>query len=278
MAYKDILVQADAGEASARRSRIAARLARQFNAELTGVFLRTTFPIQSFTAGPYGVVPPIVTPKLIAEYEDVMDAAAAGARASFEAAVREAGVPSEWLTVDGDTPRAMLQCMRRTDLTVFPRDLLPTVREYGLTPAQLGMWGGGPMLVLPDVAADQPIGRRVLVAWNDSREAARALRDAWPLLATAEEVVVLIVSAQGDVGPEGMLRRHFEHHGCKAKVMVEQSPEASIGEVILRQAAGLNADLVVMGLYGHARLQELLLGGVSRDLLKASPTALLVSH
>ncbi len=133
------------------------------------------------------------------------------------------------------------------------------------------------MLIAPEHAAAKP-GRHVLVAWNGSREAARALRSSWPFLTAAEQVHVLVVSRGGLGGPDGFLQRHFEHHGINPNLIVDDRHDASAGEIIREQAVALGADLVVMGVYGHSRLREFVLGGVSRDMLRHSTTPLLVSH
>lgn len=278
VSYKAILVQADESEASTQRSMAAAGLAQRFGAHLTGVFLRTSFPSRYYAYGPFGGVPPTILPNLIAEHDQAMAAASEEARGRFEAAAATAGVDSDWMVLDGDTAQEMVDCMRRTDLTVFPRDRLPIVAENGVEIAGLGLQSGGPVLVLPPGAPDARIGRRVLIAWNGSREAARALNDAWPFITEAEKVFVLTVAPHGDRGPEGLLQRRLERHGCQVEVIVERSEDASAGRVLLDQIKILGADLVVMGLYGRSRLQEMVLGGVSRDVLRSSPVPLLVSH
>lgn len=278
VSYKAILVQADESEASTQRSMAAAGLAQRFGAHLTGAFLRTSFPGRYYVYGPYGGVPPTILPNLIEEHDQAMAKAAEEARARFEAAAGEVDVASDWMVLNGDTAQELVDCMRRTDLTVLPRDRLPIVAENGIEVAGLGLQSGGPVLVLPPGAPGARIGRRVLIAWNGSREAARALNDAWPFITEAEKVFVLTVSPHGDRGPEGLLQRRLERHGCQVEVIVERSEDASAGQVLLDQIKVLGADLVVMGLYGRSRLQEMVLGGVSRDVLRGSPVPLLVSH
>lgn len=278
MSCRDILVQVDATAPSRTRAATAAALAHRFGAHLTGVFLRTSFPAQYFEGGPYWATPAGVLHEVIQRHNEAVDKAEEAARQTFEAVADEAGVRSDWLSLSGDTQEPMADCMRRADLTILPRDPDPVLGQSGISPAQLGLTIGGPILVLPDPSPGQTVGERVLVAWNGKREAARALRDAWTFIAAAQQVHVLIVGPKGGDGPDSRLQRHFEHHGCEADVIVDRSEDASAGRVILETAAALKADLVVMGLYGHGRLREFILGGATRELLQQAPIPVLISH
>jgi nucleotide-binding universal stress UspA family protein len=278
MSYRDILVQADTTTASVTRSRLAAQLAGRFGAHLTGVFLKTEFLRQYMVPEAISGLPASEIERMVKEHEDAVGEAAEHARLAFEAAAAQAGVTSDWLMVSGDTPQDLLACARRVDLTILPTATTPNLGQQRITAAEVAIGGGGPVLVTPEAVTDARFGSRVLVAWNGSKEAARALRDAWPIIQQADDVHVLIVSPQGDTGPESLLQRHLEHHGCDAKILIDRSDDASAGEVLRQQVRELQADLVVMGLYGQSRLQELVLGGVSRDLLKSSPVPLFVAH
>lgn len=279
MSFRDILVQADEQAASTRRCEFAARLANRFNAHLTGVFLRPTIACRYYSHGPAIDAPPIIPPSVVAAYSEVMDAAEADARLRFEAAAALSSAESDWLSIEGDVPTPMIACMRRADLTIFPRDALPVLVGNGVTPARLALASGRPVIVFPDEAAGRTarLGRRILICWNGRREAARALQDAWPFIVAADSVTVLIVSSAAD-GPESALQRHFEHHGVSADIVVERRHDQDVGEVILDQIGRTEADLVVMGLYGHSRVQELVLGGASRTMLAKAPVPMFVSH
>jgi len=116
------------------------------------------------------------------------------------------------------------------------------------------------------------VGQRVVVGWNSTREAARAVNDAMPLLVAAEVVTVLTIDArEAPLGhgqlPGADISLHLARHGVKAQVEQTVSADLSVGDVLLSRAADLGADLLVMGAYGHSRLRELLLGGATRTLL-----------
>jgi nucleotide-binding universal stress UspA family protein len=137
----------------------------------------------------------------------------------------------------------------------------------------------------------------VIVAWSPARETARALRDALPLLAAAEtvELVRLADDATGDDGPEPLqaVRAYLRRHGVEATVRVLArgtaaapgsllgggwTPDVPVAEALLSHAADTGADLIVMGGYGHARLRELALGGVTRTMLQSMTVPVLMSH
>jgi nucleotide-binding universal stress UspA family protein len=141
----------------------------------------------------------------------------------------------------------------------------------------------GRPVVIPYAGTFARIGRRVLVAWDGTREANRALHDALPLFGNAEAVTVMHVGTQeadmDRVRPWlERIARHLQRHGVKAQP--EESPRGGIpiSDVLLSRAADLGADMIVAGAYHHSQLRETLLGGVSRDLLDHMTVPVLMSH
>lgn len=278
MTYRDILVQVNETAQSRPRAVAAAELARRSGGVITGVFLRSEFLNDVMATEVLAYMSPPDIDALLKGHAKSVDEAAEAARETFEAAAAEAGVPSEWLTIGGDNNATLTACARRADLVVLPPVVAVSMARWKYSAGDLAMATGGPVLVVGDDGCAPDFGRRVLVAWNGSRESARALRDAWPVLMTAEQVDVVVVSPTGDGGPDGRLQRHLEHHGCKANIILDRSRDEDAVEVLRRQARDLGSDLLVMGLFGRPRVQELILGGVSRDLLGAPPIPLLISH
>ena len=139
------------------------------------------------------------------------------------------------------------------------------------------------MLVIPYAGRFEACGRRVLVAWNASRAATRAVNDAMPLLAGAETVTVLCVDpdedrrAHGEV-PGMDIAVHLARHGVKARVETTMSGGIGVGNTLLSRASDIGADLLVMGAYGHARVRELLLGGATRTILESMTLPVLMAH
>jgi len=279
MSIRDILVQTDDTLASIPRLRAAADLARRFQAHLTGAFLATETP-PDFLLGDESYI--TFTPEIVAEVMNTHAETLAGrsesARQTFENAAGEAGVRSEWRTATRDARAWLVSAARRSDLLVIPRSVAPCLARDAIAAGDVALSMGGPVLITPENDFAPSVGKRILVAWNGSREASRALRDAWPLIAEAEELHILVVSSKGNLGPDAGLQRLIEHHGLVANLIVDPSDDGSAGDILRRQVEAQHADLVVMGLYGRPRLQELVLGGVSRQMLAESPVPMLVSH
>lgn len=278
MTYRDILVQIDETPASRTRAAAATALAGQVRAQLTGAFLKSDFFRTYQGADAFNYMPPETIDRLLQDHAKGVAEAAETARELFESTAGDAGVESRWLELAGDDGIALTNCARRFDLTVMPPVAKTSFGIARTSAADIGLAAGGPVLVIPDGGPVAGPAQRVLVAWKGTRESARALHDAWPLLADAKEVHVLVVAHEGEGGPEGLLQRHLERHGCKPNIIVDRSDDASAAEIIRRQVAALGADLLVMGLYGRARLSEFVLGGVSHDLLARPPAPLFLSH
>ena len=277
MTYRNILVQVDETPAARTRARAAAQLAVKFGATLTGMFLRSDF-VPAFVAG--DAFSAVTAVQAYVEQRDLNIAkSSAAARAIFEAELAVPKVSPAWIEVNGDDDENVLGAVRRYDLTVFPHVATSSLNTYAISAAHIGMGSGAPLLVLPESGFQIPFGKRVLVAWKESREAARALRDAWPFLAAAEEVHVLAVSRNAQDGFDDAMRLNLEAHGCASIHMhVDRNDDIDVANAIQRHSGRVGADLVVLGLYGHSRMREMLLGGVSRDMLDALHLPLLVSH
>ena len=279
MPYRNMLVQVDDATPSKARVETAVALAARFTSALTGVFLKSDFLAVYGAGSALAFVPPESIQLILDEQAKAVAKAAAAARATFESAARDAGIAFDWIEIEGDENEALIDCARRHDLTIFPAVAMASIGQHRVSAVKVGMASGGPVLVLPTSGLKNPIGRRVLVAWKGSREAARALKDAWSFLSQADEVHILTIRTDGEGGSDPMLERQLRLHGCRAaKLTVDSGDDASTTEILRRHIGTTGADLVVMGLYGHSRLGELVLGGVSRQLLNTLPVPLLVSH
>jgi nucleotide-binding universal stress UspA family protein len=134
--------------------------------------------------------------------------------------------------------------------------------------------------VVPHIGATQPPGRTVMVCWNGRREASRAATGALPLLKAAERVIVLTIDAEKTDEPEAAKQAGdwLARHGVKATVQSDSAAATDVGNVILSRAADAAVDLIVMGIYGHSRMREFVLGGASRTLLASMTVPLLIAH
>ena len=278
MAYSDIVVQLDVA-ASSHRYQIAAQLAARADGHVAGVYLKTSLINQYSNIGSIGYLPPVDLDLMIREHNQAQDDNAAKASAALAAAAMAAGVACEWRTVSGDAPTDLVAEARRADLVVLPPPASAPAFSVDASAVDITLGAGGPVLVVPETGAPAQIGHRVLLAWNGSREAARALRDALPLMADGAVVEVRMARPKdaGDQEPEA-LRRHLERHGLAVNLVSVVDEGQSIAGWLRAEAARTGCDLMVMGLYGHARLQEFVLGGVSRDMIHAPSIPLLLSH
>jgi nucleotide-binding universal stress UspA family protein len=162
---------------------------------------------------------------------------------------------------------------------VLRREVQPIGGASPILASEVAMACGGPVLVLPEAGYPVPFGKSVLVGWKEGREAARAVRDAMPFLSVAGKVTFFSVSHDAPDELDPFRLAHLAAHGCtSAMAAVDRDDTQSTGDAIRRRSGIVGADLLVLGLYGHSRLQELFLGGVSRNMLTDLNLPMLVSH
>ena len=142
---------------------------------------------------------------------------------------------------------------------------------------------GRPLIITPDLKKVFTLPKKVIIAWDESHEAARAVHDALPFLQYAEQIQIISVAANTKQEKQYMifdddLRKHLSHHGINVEVVSLDPSSKGTGKTILEGALEFNADLIVMGAYGHARLKEIVLGGATRYLLKNTTIPLFLSH
>jgi nucleotide-binding universal stress UspA family protein len=185
---------------------------------------------------------------------------------------------------EGETITGLNLHARYADLVIAgqvdPRD--PEWADLRL-PERVVLESGRPVMVIPFIGAPQPIGKRIMVAWNASREAVRAVNDALPLLVDADTVEVLAINppvgeaGDGDI-PCADICLHLARHGINAIAESMQAEDIQVGDLLLSRAVDRGVDLIVMGAYGHSRFREIVLSGVSRRLFKHMTTPVLFSH
>lgn len=191
---------------------------------------------------------------------------------------KRTGVRFEWRGKVGSPIDSVSIIGRSADLLVMgqpdPDQASPATDVlYGLILA-----AGRPVLILPHVGDFQHFGKRILLAWNGSREATRATYDALPLLKRAETVTVFSVDP-----PEGQriagtdITTHLARHGVNATTANTVAEDTGVGDVIL-SAVARSADMLVMGAWGHSRLRELVFGGATRQVLRKMTVPILMSH
>jgi nucleotide-binding universal stress UspA family protein len=289
MALKDLLVYVDPTTDSFLRLRLAVDLAARHGSRLTALFVREWSRAQSdrHKAAELGLVPAQGLHDLEQTIEASMQAATDRLRTSMEALAREHDIAAELRCVEGIASTVVPQQARYADLCILGRDQPegPASIEYTFAEHLLFLTGR-PVLFVPAVETQTPatLGRRILLAWNSSRPAARSLNDALPLIERAERSTVLMINPSGFIDGRGappgeQMVEHLRRHGAVADaVRIEDVAHGAIADRLQAEARALGADLIVAGAFGHPRLWEKMLGGVTYDLLTRMSLPIFMSH
>jgi nucleotide-binding universal stress UspA family protein len=211
---------------------------------------------------------------------------AAATSAAFEAIAKREGLVSvEVRPLGGDPVQGLATSARYADLVVLGQadpDLVDGAEQRAF-PDHAILATGRPTLVIPYAGTFNTIGEHVVVAWNATRESTRAVTDAMPLLERAKKVTIIVGDARPGAGghgdtPGADVALYLARHGVKVEVSQERTAGIDVGSLLLSRISDLGADLLVMGAYGHSRLRELVLGGVTRTILKEMTVPVLMSH
>jgi nucleotide-binding universal stress UspA family protein len=278
MASHDILIVIENASAVTRLFAPAAALAMRFGARLTGLFA-TGYPVMV----DYGDVSGAA--QLIDAYLDAQRREAAAAEREFREALTRYKLAGEWIYREADETGSVIAAAALYDLVVLgqPNPDARAGGTFGLRPEEVVLGSGRPVLVIPYAGDFAEVGRRALVAWNGSREAARALHDAMFLLEGAEAVTVIeadppAVGAGLPIADAAAVAAMLTRRGIRATAETTTAGDIGVENLLLSRAADLSADLLVMGAYGHSRLREFVLGGVSRGIFRHMTVRVLMAH
>ena len=274
MSIKSVLVLLDTADDPSARIETAIGLAREHGAHLAALHVMPRIEIP-------GVTQAYLDTEIIAAQERATREAAAKIEATFNDRARREGIRAEWRLEKGDVYEIAALHARYADLAVVGQTPPegPIGRLFLEIPEQLVMTSGRPVIVVPYVGSYPWVGRHVMVAWNGTRESARAVGDALPLLERAERVTVVGAnpSSQSTI-PGSDIGTHLAHHGIEVEVSELHGDDIDIGDMLLSRAADLSIDLIVMGAYGHSRAREWAVGGVTRHMLKHMTVPVFMSH
>jgi nucleotide-binding universal stress UspA family protein len=273
---KDIVVNLNVGAKANSASDYAISVAAALDAHLTGiVFL-------------YGPIVPVshagYVPPELEVIERHNQAAVEAARESFTAACARAGINAEPLTLSASLVSAGDQfglIARRFDLAVVGQAEPETnAVEENIVEAAL-FDSGGPVIIVPYIQKAPLKLDHIMVCWDGGRAAARAIRDAMPFLRRGGSVEVVIVT--NERGKQDQIERadigaHLSRHGLNVAVKRMPLGDVDVADMLLSHAADEEVDFIVMGGYGHSRLREFVLGGVTRSLLRTMTVPVLMSH
>jgi nucleotide-binding universal stress UspA family protein len=282
MSYKSIVVQLDMSARAHPRLEYALHLARQFDAHLTGVF-------SAFTPDPRSFYVMAGAADYYEEHRKTRQERHGALERIFHAELLRADVRGQWVDYPDSAGEAIPRYARYADLVVAGQDDPDDPESFIADhfPETLVMTSGRPVLFIPYTGVFPTLGANIMVAWNGSRESARAVQDAMPLLQRAEKVtVVRLNESKGEPSasranriPGADIALLLARHDVKAEVAaLDGVNDIPMGDMLMSRASDLGADLVVMGAYGHSRWQELVMGGATRTLLESMPVPVLMSH
>jgi nucleotide-binding universal stress UspA family protein len=272
---RDIIVNLSVGKPRDVAGDFAVSTAALFDAHVSGVAFAMEPPIGSLGDG--------YSSAIFDTYRAEQKAQAERAVGAFESRARLAGVTyqSRILTEYMPETAAMFGAMaRHHDLSVVAQSEPGDEGIESLTIQSALFDSGRPVLVVPYIQKEGIKLDRVMVCWDGSRSAARAVADALPLLRRAGQVDVVTVERKerrNDLRG-AQIAEHLARHKVKVDLKSVVAPDSETASVILSQAADTDADLIVMGGYGHSRLREFVLGGATRDMLGAMTAPVLMAH
>jgi nucleotide-binding universal stress UspA family protein len=274
--YKDILVHLDQSAESDKRLTIAVGLSLEHEAHLTGLYVK-----------PKPYIPPIhdlgqLPPEYLKQQEQSANTGAAEVEVKFLKAVKAAGIEYEWRCDSGLAGDRIPTHARYCDLLILGQKNPEDGNAFGDFPDSIILTVGCPVLIVPYATNIESVGSRVMVGWDASAQAARAVNDALPLISRADQVKILAVnpSGTGDHGdmPCADISLHLARHGVTAEAQSLSVTDIGVADMLLSRAADEGVDLFVMGAYGHSRWREMVLGGVTAHMLKHMTMPVLMAH
>lgn len=280
MAYKTVLVHLDQAPRCDVRIQLAAQISQSFGSHLIGAAM-TGISRHVFNRGEYDLTDPVFS-----HHRDHLRQHARDVLKHFDQVAASVGVDLvESRLVDDDAAGGMVLQARYADLAVMgqfdPTATIPGVMSN--LPELVVLGSGRPALIVPHSGQPAYPLQRLMVAWDGSLSASRAVTLALPFLVRADAVDVLVMQTgeqkddnHGDQ-PGADLGLFLTRHGVKVNV-IDRHIEGDAGEALLSIAADLDTDLIVMGGYGHTRFRELVLGGVTRTLLQSMTVPVLMAH
>lgn len=274
MSFKTILLHLTNDEKLESRIAIALGLASEKQAHVIGLYtISPVTPPTSFM----GYIPP----EFIERSRGLEAENARQAEARFAAKANEAGIEFSFVQEEGYAPDIIFKHAMTSDIVVIgqvdPDDEKST--QYQNLADELVVSCPCPVLAVPYAGTYNSFGSHILIGWNNTREAALALRGALPFIANAGKVTLLNVNPSSDQteGNEAA-KRFLERHGATVEIKVGHWPDVGVGNALLDALVDYNADMLVMGAYGHSRLREMILGGATQEILGHMTAPVLFAH
>jgi len=280
---KTITVFLDATPSGARRATKAARLAKRWNAHLVGAYVVFNgvmpHPSMAFARSEKSIAGVVAHERRL---EDACECTTAEVGDWFRALCAELGVDAEFRPIDrAKTVDVAIINSLHSDLIVVGHPA-PSGLPDDVSAEKVLLASGVPLLILPNDWAGETVGEHVVIGWNASPEARRAVSDSMSLLVAAKSVTALIVDPQGCrwLGEQAGcdLRGHLSRHGANVVVEEVASRGRAVAKVILERAVESGCDLIVVGARNPAHVREILFGNATRTLLTQTPVPVLISR
>ncbi len=294
MPLKDILVHTDNSASSEVRLEYATRLAEIHDAHLTGLYVASPMKRVATAARqtPHYILPDLggrslrdyeqKAKDLHEEHSEHVHLAADSARMRFEEPAKKRKVRHEWDYAEGAMMEALTHHARFCDVAIVGQPGPDSARRFGETVTDhLILSVGHPVLVVPNMAGEFTVGKRVMIAWDRSPLATRAVHNSRPFLRHADNVNILAINLKPETHgelPGSGICEHLARHDIVAEPVRIKTDSEKLADVIVATAEEHGIDLIIMGAYGQSRLRERILGGVTNRLLNDSPIPLLMNH
>ena len=276
MSVQDILVYVDSSRALPGTVALAVDLADRHGARLSGAHVLPSLTVPAYALYPVG-------PDLIDAHRAVSEDRARHSKAVFDRATTGMGFTSEWRQREGDPAREICNQSRCADLVVIGQ---PDSRDPDSLSQQVVedvvLGSSAPVLVVPYIGNPENSTNHTMIAWDGSRESARAVHDAIPFLEKGERVTVVTVSKHGGTEGKTAVGTEISAHLARYDLAVQcrEVPAADLrtGDVLLSLVADESVDLLVMGAYGHSRLREVVMGGATDHILRHMTVPVFMAH
>lgn len=276
MAIKDLLIAYDGNDASKKAAQFAVQMARKYDSAVTGVHV---FRPETYESHIRRWIPEDVLATVQKATEDVE----AAIEQSFREEIAATGFDGEikWLTAQGQPNVVLPRVSRYFDMLLVGQFTTHFTNDRRtVSPDELSLRAGGPLIIVPKDYRVRPFKEEAAVAWDGSRSAARALTDAMQILETKKRLDVVTFGRKTDLGavPEGVdIVAHLQRHGIDARKVTLESGR-SAGDGLLGYCDKTDPDLLVLGAYGRGKLGSLLFGSVTRHVLQYMNVPVLISH
>jgi nucleotide-binding universal stress UspA family protein len=273
--YRSILLHVDASSRSAPRVRFAQQLARAHGADLTAMYAVT--PLMTRHASAMALDAGLAA--LLMTTDQTLRERA---RAMVEKTAASQVPQPRWLAGDGLAEAVFWRAAFCADLMVLGQSVPADEDDGGVDSdfvQTVVIESGRPAMVLPYIGVPSEFGRTLLVAWKETREAARAVTAAIPFLQRAARVHVVSFGGEGGAAGTPSIDAYLRLHGVSVTLHHEAAePPGDMGDCLLSRVTDLGADMMVMGCFGHSRAREWVLGGATRTVLKSMTVPVLMAH